>query len=188
MSALDVSVQVQILNLLSDLQSEFRLTYRFVSHDLKVVQHICDRVAVMYVGRLVETDPTRTLFETPKHPYTAALLSASPKPHPRFRRTQLVQTGEAPDPLSAPPGCHFHPRCPYRQSLCEEEFPPLEPVPDPPRSVCSLPLLEGNRIGRGTSGDIKLTGGYLRESANLGLCPSPNPFVANRPNQSGTIL
>ena len=88
MSALDVSVQVQILNLLSDLQSEFRLTYRFVSHDLEVVQHICDRVAVMYVGRLVETDPTRTLFETPKHPYTAALLSASPKPHPRFSQVQ----------------------------------------------------------------------------------------------------
>ena len=131
-SALDVSIQAQILNLLKDLQSEFGLTYLFVSHDLGVVQHISDRVAVMYVGRLVEVGPTQTLFASPQHPYTAALLSASPKPHPRFRRKSSVLTGEVPDPMSAPSGCHFHPRCPYRQPICEEEFPPLEAVPDQP--------------------------------------------------------
>ena len=131
-SALDVSIQAQILNLLKDLQSEFGLTYLFVSHDLGVVQHISDRVAVMYVGRLVEVGSTQALFESPQHPYTAALLSASPKPHPRFRRRSPVLTGEVPDPMSAPSGCHFHPRCPYRQPICEEEFPPLEPVPDEP--------------------------------------------------------
>lgn len=131
-SALDVSVQAQILNLLKDLQSDFGLTYLFVSHDLSVVQHISDRVAVMYVGRLVEIGPTQSLFSQPQHPYTAALLAASPKPHPRFRRTTPVLTGEVPDPLAAPSGCHFHPRCPHRQPICAEEFPPLEPVPEAP--------------------------------------------------------
>lgn len=128
-SALDVSIQAQILNLLKDLQSDFGLTYLFVSHDLGVVQHISDRVAVMYVGRLVEVGPTRALFASPQHPYTAALLAASPKPHPRFRRKALALTGEVPDPMSAPTGCHFHPRCPYKQPVCTEEFPPLQPVP-----------------------------------------------------------
>ncbi len=124
-SALDVSIQAQILNLLKDLQGEFGLTYLFVSHDLGVVQHISDRVAVMYVGRLVEIGPTHDLFEFPQHPYTAALLAASPKPHPRFRRRTSALSGEVPDPMSAPAGCHFHPRCPYVQSICREEFPPL---------------------------------------------------------------
>ncbi len=131
-SALDVSIQAQILNLLKDLQGQFGLTYLFVSHDLGVVQHISDRVAVMYVGRLVEIGPTQTLFASPRHPYTAALLSASPKPHPRFRRKTPVLTGEIPDPMAAPTGCHFHPRCPYRQPVCAEEFPPLETIPDQP--------------------------------------------------------
>ncbi len=131
-SALDVSIQAQILNLLKDLQGEFGLTYLFVSHDLGVVQHISDRVAVMYVGRLVEIGPTHDLFATPQHPYTAALLAASPKPHPRFRRRTVALAGEVPDPISAPAGCHFHPRCPYAQQICREEFPPL--VPTPPNS------------------------------------------------------
>ena len=125
-SALDVSVQAQILNLLKDLQEEYDLTYLFISHDLGVVQHICNRVAVMYLGRLVETASVDNLFKNPQHPYTEALLSASPKPHPRFRNKKAILGGEVPSPLNTPSGCFFESRCPYKKSICKEEYPSLQ--------------------------------------------------------------
>jgi len=122
-SALDVSVQAQILNLLLDLQSEFQLTYLFVAHDLSVVRHISKRVAVMYVGRMVELAETEELFSRPKHPYTAALLSAVPEPDPRTRSQRVVLQGEVANPASPPRGCYFHPRCPYAIEVCRTETP-----------------------------------------------------------------
>jgi peptide/nickel transport system ATP-binding protein len=122
-SALDVSVQAQILNLLLDLQERLGLTYLFVAHDLSVVKHISERVAVMYIGRIVETAPTEALFTSPKHPYTEALLSAVPKPDPRLRSERIILEGEVADPAHAPPGCHFHPRCRYAQAVCREKSP-----------------------------------------------------------------
>jgi peptide/nickel transport system ATP-binding protein len=122
-SALDVSVQAQILNLLLELQERLGLTYLFVAHDLSVVKHISERVAVMYVGRIVETAPTEELFASPKHPYTEALLSAVPKPDPRLRSERIVLQGEVADPANTPPGCHFHPRCRYAQAICREKSP-----------------------------------------------------------------
>ena len=122
-SALDVSVQAQILNLLLDLQSDFGLTYLFVAHDLSVVRHISKRVAVMYVGRIVEMAETDKLFGAPKHPYTAALLSAVPEPDPWLRRKRIVLQGEVANPAAPPAGCHFHPRCPYAIDICRTETP-----------------------------------------------------------------
>ena len=125
-SALDVSVQAQILNLLLDLQADFRLTYLFVAHDLSVVRHITNRVAVMYVGRIVELAETETLFSTPKHPYTAALLSAVPEPDPRARAKRIVLQGEVANPASPPSGCYFHPRCPYAIDVCRTRTPEFQ--------------------------------------------------------------
>lgn len=122
-SALDVSIQAQTLNLLQDLQEQFGLTYLFISHDLSVIEHISDRVAVMYVGKLVETATTDELFRNPRHPYTEALLSAVPKPDPRLRSEPIVLPGEVADPANPPNGCYFHPRCLYRVDLCEQEEP-----------------------------------------------------------------
>ena len=127
-SALDVSVQAQILNLLLELQQKLGLTYLFVAHDLSVVKHISERVAVMYVGRIVETAPTEELFASPKHPYTEALLSAVPKPDPRLRSDRIVLRGEVADPANTPPGCHFHPRCRYAQDICRTNAPVQEEV------------------------------------------------------------
>lgn len=129
-SALDVSVQAQTLNLLQDLQEEFKLTYLFVAHDLSVVEHIADRVAVMYVGKTVELAPTEDLFSVPRHPYTEALLSAVPKPDPRLRNkgARIRLEGEVADPAHPPPGCAFHPRCRYAKDRCKVETPELRDV------------------------------------------------------------
>jgi peptide/nickel transport system ATP-binding protein len=127
-SALDVSVQAQILNLMQDLQHEFNLTYLFVAHNLSVVRYISDRVAVMYVGKLVELAETNRLFTMPLHPYTEALMSNVPKPDPRLRGKRRVLQGEVADPANPPPGCYFHPRCPYVQDRCRVETPALREV------------------------------------------------------------
>jgi peptide/nickel transport system ATP-binding protein len=127
-SALDVSIQAQTLNLLQELQEEFGLTYLFISHDLSVIEHISDRVAVMYVGKLVESTATNELFLNPKHPYTEALLSAVPKPDPRLRTEPIVLPGDVADPANPPSGCYFHPRCRYRIDRCETEEPALRQI------------------------------------------------------------
>ncbi len=128
-SALDVSIQAQILNLLKDLQKEFGLTYLFIAHDLGVVQYTCDRVVVMYVGKIVEQATTRDLFSNPLHPYTEALLSAVPQPDPLVRTEPIVLQGEIADPANPPTGCYFHPRCRYSDGArCVHEEPPLREV------------------------------------------------------------
>jgi peptide/nickel transport system ATP-binding protein len=127
-SALDVSVQAQTLNLLQDLQSDFNLTYLFISHDLSVVEHISDRVVVMYVGKLVEHARTEELFFHPKHPYTEALLYAVPKPDPRQRTTPIILQGDVADPANPPSGCYFHPRCRFCIERCETEAPQLREI------------------------------------------------------------
>lgn len=131
-SALDVSIQAQIVNLLCELRERFGLAMVFIAHDLAVVRHLCDRIAVMYLGRVVESATAEELFETPRHPYTRALLSAVPVPDPEIeaRRTRIVLEGDVPSPIEPPPGCPFHPRCPERERVpadrCRREVPPLE--------------------------------------------------------------
>jgi peptide/nickel transport system ATP-binding protein len=127
-SALDVSVQAQIVNLLEDLQAEFNLTYVFISHDLSVVEYMAERVAVMYVGKLVEVATTKELYSSPMHPYTEALLSAIPKPDPRRRSQRIILEGDVADPAHPPSGCYFHPRCRYAQANCKTDTPTLREV------------------------------------------------------------
>lgn len=124
-SALDVSVQAQIVNLMLELQDELGMAYLFVAHDLSVVKHVSDRVAVMYVGKIVEIAETNALFRTPKHPYTEALLSAVPKPDPRLRSERIILDGDVADPANPPSGCYFHPRCKYATDICKTETPEL---------------------------------------------------------------
>jgi peptide/nickel transport system ATP-binding protein len=158
-SALDVSIQAQILNLLEGLQNDFNLTYLFISHDLGVVRHISDRIAVMYLGRIVEVGQADELYENPQHPYTAALLSAVPKGHTNGQRTdRIVLTGDVPSPIDPPPGCPFHTRCPKARSVtgradevpesCRTDFPPLGGTEQRNRVACWYPLKPGEKLER----------------------------------------
>jgi oligopeptide transport system ATP-binding protein len=138
-SALDVSIQAQVINLLADLQDEFGLAYLFIAHDLAVVQHISTRIAVMYLGRIVELAPAEDLYEHPRHPYAEALLSAIPIPDPQARRERIRLEGDIPNPIRPPSGCHFHTRCPIRQlPLCSTEQPPLKQTGDGHWVACHL--------------------------------------------------
>jgi oligopeptide/dipeptide ABC transporter ATP-binding protein len=141
-SALDVSVQAQIINLLDDLQDEFRLTYMFVAHDLSVVRHVSDRIAVMYLGKLMELSPSEELYTKPIHPYTFALLSAIPIPDPEENRSRerIVVGGEPPNPIDPPTGCVFHPRCPRATDICREIEPPLARYPNGHLAACHHPM------------------------------------------------
>jgi len=140
-SALDVSIQAQVVNLLSDLQDEFGLSYIFIAHDLSVVRYISDRVAVMYLGRIVEQGTTDQIFEDPQHPYTKALLSAIPHPDPTRRAERIHLAGDVPSPINPPRGCHFHTRCPVAEARCKDTYP--EPVDRGDGHTAACHLLEG---------------------------------------------
>jgi peptide/nickel transport system ATP-binding protein len=152
-SALDVSIQAQIVNLLVDLQRERGLTYVFIAHDLKIVEYVSTRVAVMYLGRIVELAPAADLYRRPRHPYTQALLSAVPEPDPSRPRTRLLVPGEPPSPLAPPPGCAFHPRCPHAMERCRRESPPLYPLGNGHAAACFLAEGESRDVAPASGGE-----------------------------------
>jgi len=143
-SALDVSIQAQVINLLKDLQEKFGLTYLFISHNLSVVENVSDRVAVMYLGKIVELADSQTLYRTPLHPYTRVLLSASPVPDPTLVRKRQIIRGDVPSPINPPPGCRFHTRCPFADSRCRAEIPQLMPHASGSQVACHA--IEAGRI------------------------------------------
>lgn len=144
-SALDVSIQAQIVNLLQDLQDELSLTYLFIAHDLQVIEHISDEVAVMYLGKIVEQASSRDLYTSPMHPYTEALFSAIPIPDPRYKRDRIILEGDVPSPLSAPSGCHFHPRCSHMLDRCSKEVPAWEEARPNRHVACFNPCKKKNK-------------------------------------------
>ena len=141
-SALDVSVQAQVLNLLSDLQADLGLTYVFIAHDLSVVEYISDRVMVMYLGKIMESAPTKKIYTRPLHPYTEALLNSIPKRNKQGHRKRRVLSGDIPSPVNPPSGCVFHTRCPYVKDICKTEIPELRPLPDDPDSQVACHLTD----------------------------------------------
>ncbi len=154
-SALDVSIRAQVINLLDDLQDDLSLTYIFIAHDLGVVRHVSDRIAVMYLGKIVEISPAEELYQRPVHPYTEALLSAVPIPDPDLsdRREHIVLEGDVPSPIAPPPGCRFHPRCRYATDICAQEEPPLIAHGSPDHvAACHHPLSPGRKAATGAPG------------------------------------
>ncbi|MGZ4648711.1 MAG: ABC transporter ATP-binding protein [Blastococcus sp.] len=156
-SALDVSIQAQVINLLDDLQKEFGLTYIFIAHDLSVVRHVSDRVAVMYLGKIAEIGQVDELYAQPRHPYTNALLSAVPVPDPdrSDTRERIILHGDVPSPVNPPSGCPFHPRCPKAQSICAQQMPPLQTAFDDPGShlkACHFPVADGEDLSSAVPG------------------------------------
>jgi len=137
-SALDVSIQAQVINLLEDIQEEFKLSYIIIAHDLAVVEHICDRIAVMYLGRIVEIAKDRELYTSPTHPYTVALLSAIPMPDPGVTKKRIILEGDVPSPMHPPAGCHFHTRCPHKKEICTTAVPPLTDIGNGHFVACHL--------------------------------------------------
>ena len=160
MSALDVSIQAQVINLLDDLQKEFGLTYIFIAHDLSVVRHVSNRVAVMYLGKVMEVADVDDLYDSPRHPYTNALLSAVPVPDPdrSDTRQRIILRGDVPSPVNPPSGCPFHPRCPKAQDVCVDDDAAAGPRagarrrPDDHRTACHFPVADGEDLADGTPG------------------------------------